>query len=186
VVGGEINTASGALSAVIAGYSNASSGFYSLAHGIYAVADKPSKYAHSCWRFSANGDQQYARYVGYRKTTDNTPTLIAFGVGSGNVNDFITLASGRVLTGVLVVQGAKSNGTAIARYTRQITIANVGGTTSLVGSAEVIGADVAAGTSLSVAANDTTDALDVSVTGITAETWRWTAFFECTEMTYGT
>jgi hypothetical protein len=185
VAGGEESVTSGGLSAVLGGYLNTASNSYAVSHGVYAVADKPSKYAHSSWRFSANGDQQFARYVGYKKTTNNTPTLMAFGVGVGNLDDYITLASGRVLTGILVVQGSKSDGTAICRYTRQITIANVAGTTSLVGSAEVIGADVAAGTSLSVTANNTTDALDVSVTGITAETWRWTAFFACEEMTYG-
>jgi hypothetical protein len=56
---------------------------------------------------------------------------------------------------------------------RQVTIKNIGGTTSIVGTVNTIGTDEAAGTSLSVAADDTNDDLAVEPTGVSGQTWRW-------------
>jgi hypothetical protein len=67
-------------------------------------------------------------------------------------------------------------------------IKNVGGTTSLVGSVETIGTDIEdnASTDVTVTADNTNDALDISVTGIAGETWRWLAVVDGLEIAYGT
>jgi hypothetical protein len=68
---------------------------------------------------------------------------------------------------------------------RQVGIKNVGGTTSLVGTVNTIGTDEAAGTSIAITADDTNDALQINVTGVTSETWRWVAVVYGVELAYG-
>jgi hypothetical protein len=87
----------------------------------------------------------------------------------------------------LLVAGIKSDGSAAACYKRKVAIKNVAGTTSLVGSVETIGTDIEdnASTDVSITADDTNDALDISVTGIASETWRWVAVVEGVEIAYG-
>jgi hypothetical protein len=106
------------------------------------------------------------------RTTNATPTNMIVGDSNGTIN----LPNNAVLNCILELIGMKSDGTAIAAYTRKIRIGNVAGTTSLIGSIETIGTDQAAGTALSVTANNTTDTLDVTVTGIASETWNWAGF----------
>ena len=88
-----------------------------------------------------------------------------------------TLRSNSILSGTLYVTGNKSDGSAIASYERQIRIKRVGTATSIVGTVNTIGTDDAAGTSISITADDTNEALRVGVTGVTGEAWTWTAIF---------
>jgi hypothetical protein len=73
----------------------------------------------------------------------------------------------------------------VAHFIRKVSIKNVGGTTSLV-SESTVGTDYAAGTSLAITADNTNAALQIAVTGITSETWRWVAHVEGVEIAYGT
>lgn len=101
-------------------------------------------------------------------------------------NARITIPSGKIYNFQVQIVGAKSDGSAVARYLRQATIKNVSGTTSLVGSVIAIGTDEAAGTSIAITADDTNDALAITVTGISSETWRWHATIIGSELAYGT
>ena len=86
------------------------------------------------------------------------------------------------------ITGIKSDGTAVAEYVRKGVIKRIVNTTSLVGSIETIGTDIEdnALTDVAITADNTNDALDISVTGITAETWRWVCVVEGLEIAYGT
>jgi hypothetical protein len=116
------------------------------------------------------------------KTTTNSAVTLFLDGSSAR----LTIPSGKILHGILYVLGSKSDGSAVASYARQVTIKNVGGTTSLVGTVNVIGVDEAAGTSLSVTADNTNDALDAAPAGVLNETWRWTGVFYGLELAYGT
>jgi hypothetical protein len=165
----------------ICGGGTTANGQGALSHGYSAIADRYGMQAHAAGRFSANGDCQAVEFVLRNKTTtDSAVTLLLNGSSAR-----LTIPSGKAMHGMLYVLGAKSDGSAIASYTRQLTIANVGGTTSLVGTVNTIGTDVAAGTSLAVTADDTNDALDVAPTGVLNETWRWYAEFHGIELAYG-
>ena len=94
--------------------------------------------------------------------------------------------SGKIMHVTIHVLGSKSDGSAVASYMRQVTIKNVGGTTSLVGTVNAIGVDEVAGTALSITADNTNDSLKIEVTGIASETWRWTASVFGCELAYGT
>jgi len=137
--------------------------------------------AHASGQFAAVGDAQRARFVLRNKTTTNAAVEL-FLDGSATR---LTIPSGKYLTGTINIAGIKSDGTAEASYIRQFSIKNVAGTTSLVGTVNIIGIDTASLTSISITANDTNDALKVEVTGILSETWRWVAAVDVVEVAYG-
>jgi hypothetical protein len=151
------------------------------AFGSHSIADRYGMYADSAGRFTAFGDNQYVRFIARNKTTTNSAVELFLNGSSVR----LTIPSGKVLSGTVNIVGTKSDGTAVARYLRQFTIKNVAGTTSLVGSVITLGTDEAAGTSISITADDTNDALKIEVTGIASETWRWTAVAEGVEQAYG-
>jgi hypothetical protein len=212
ICGGAGNTASGEQSGVTHGQLNVASGQLSdaagssctasallasargsvctasaqsaVARGERSLANRLGMYAAASGQFSAVGDAQYVRFVARRKTTDNTATTL-FLDGS---TTRLTITSGKILFADILVSGVKSDGSAAACYKRKVAIKNVGGTTTLVGSVETIGTDIEdnASTDIAITADNTNDALQINVTGITAETWRWVAVVEGLEIAYGT
>jgi hypothetical protein len=120
------------------------------------------------------------------KTTNSTPTTML--IGFGYTNTRFTIPSGKIMFADILISGIKSDGSAAACYKRKVAIKNVGGTTSLVGTVETIGTDIEdnASTDVAITADNTNDALDISVTGIAAETWRWVCVVEGLEIAYGT
>jgi hypothetical protein len=165
-------------------YGSIAAGLYSQAFGLYSSTAIYGQYVSAAGRFAAVGDAQFARTLLRNKTTDASPKEL-FADGSSKR---LTIASGKGFSGIVEVFGFKSDGTASARYTRRVGIKNVAGTTSLVGSVETIGTDHEddAGTDVAITADDTNDALAITVTGIAAETWRWVAVVEGVELAYGT
>ena len=156
----------------------------SVATGFVSQANRVGMRAHSHDRFAASGDSQRVDFAIYAKTTSATPKTMLLGQ-TYNTTAQLTIPSGKILHVTVHVIGSKSDGSAIAIYQRQVAIANVGGTTSLVGSVNTLGSDTAAGTSLSITADNTNGALDVQVTGIAGETWRWFASVYGAELAYG-
>jgi hypothetical protein len=110
------------------------------------------------------------------------PTQLALNGSS----TYLTVPSGSLLSGTVNVLGSKSDGATVARYLRQFSIKNVGGTTSLVGSVITLGTDEASGTTLSVTADNASDYLSIAVSGVNNETWRWIATVDAINMDYGT
>lgn len=171
-----------ALKAFICG-EGVSSATNSWATGFGVLADRQGMAAYSQGSFAANGDAQKVWWVLRRKTTDATPiTLMVDGSSTR-----LTIPSGKKLTAFIIVSGVKSDGSACAEYMRKVSIKNVGGTTSLIGSVEAIGTDIEDNvlTDVAITADNTNDALDISVTGISGETWRWVAVIEGLEIAYG-
>jgi hypothetical protein len=193
---GELNNVSGRASSANGGY-NIVSGNSAISEGTYGLADRVGMHVFSGGRFAANGDGQNVRFCAGGKTTSATPvtlriTSVGSADGSGTYHAWnakrLTIPSGKILLADVLVGGIKSDGSAAACYKRKVAIKNVGGTTSLVGSVETIGTDHEdnASTAVAITADDTNDALDISVTGIAAETWRWVAVVEGLEIAYGT
>jgi hypothetical protein len=128
---------------------------------------------------TAGGSQEIALVLGGRTTT-NTEVVLEIFSGISPI-----LKAGSVWNLMIHIVGSKSDGSAVARYHRQVTIKRVVNTTTLVGSAVTVGTDEAAGTSINITADDATDRLSVGVTGITSETWRWVAVCHGVEMLIG-
>jgi hypothetical protein len=166
------------------GYDNNASGAYSFASGYNSTASAYGMQAHAAGYFAANGDAQSARFVLRRKTTDATATTLML---DGSTTR-LTITSGKIMFADILISGIKSDGSASSCYKRKVAIKNVGGTTSLVGTVETIGTDIEdnAATDVAITADNTNDALQIDVTGIAAETWRWVAVVQGLEIAYGT
>lgn len=193
---GLVNVSSGLGSITLGGYNTATEPT-SIAVGSFSLANRPCQFSQSSGNFSTRGDGQFVRIVGGIKTTSNVAASIrlsagvsSYGSGDwGSVNaKRITIPSGKLFLFVAKIVGVKSDGTSRACYIREGAIINIAGTTSLVGAITTIGADHEdnAATDVAITADDTNDALDISVTGITSETWRWVAVVEGVEVAYGT
>jgi hypothetical protein len=180
---GETSTASGNYSTAIGRLCTAS-GVASFATGQNSLANRTGMRSHANGQFAAAGDSQYARFVCRIKTTDNTATTVTL---DGSTTK-LTITSGKIMFCDILISGIKSDGSAAACYKRKVAIKNVGGTTSLVGAVEAIGTDIEDNvlTDVAITADNTNDALDISVTGIAAETWRWVCTVEGLEIAYGT
>lgn len=183
-VGGVASTAS-AFGAFAFGDSCVASGDISQSFGRYATANRYAMYAHSGWRFSASGDMQYGRFVVANRTTDATPTTMFLRFDNSTR---LTVNAGEVISFVANIVGSKSDGTAIAAYIRRGVIKRISNTTSLVGTIQTIGTDIEdnASTDVAITADDTNDALQINVTGIAGETWRWVAVIDVADLGFGT
>jgi hypothetical protein len=155
------------------GYSVAASGGYSIASGYGAAANQPGMRAHAGGRIYAQGATQLCEFHLAQRTTDATPTQILLYQHPSGIG--ISVAAGCVMNLIVLVAGSNSARTKAAVYARKVAIRNFGGTTQLVGSVETIGTDAEddASTDISINANDTTDRLEIWVTGIAAENWQW-------------
>ena len=173
----------GEFAVAIGGY-NSAGAQNSLATGLYSSAYGWGYQAHAAGKFSVEGDAQRVLYVARIKTTNGTATTLAID-GSGTRPG---IPSGKVFSAMCRICGIKSDGSAVANYVRRVVIKNVAGTTSLVGAVETIGTDIEdnASTDVAITADNTNDALQINVTGIAAETWRWVAVVEGLEIAYGT
>ena len=145
-----------------------------LALGALSLPDLENMIAIGCWNQSnARGYCQGFLIPLRVRTTDATPTdLVVGGSQSGAAGNAFPIAQSVIIQGMLHVTGAKSDGSAIAFYSRNFRIANIGGTTTLIRE-ETIGTDDAAGTTLAITADNTNDRLKITVTGIASETWNW-------------
>lgn len=163
---------------------SASGYFSSVSGGVSGVANRYGMRAYSAGAFAADGDAQAVYFVLRRKTTDATPTTLMLDGSSTR----LTITSGKVLFCDVSVSGIKSDGSASACFKRKLAIKNVSGTTSLVGAVEIIGSDIKDNplSDIAITADDVNDALQINVTGINTETWRWVAAIEGIEVAYGT
>ena len=176
--------ATGDNTAVAIGQGSVASGTLSLALGNGSKADRERQFAWAVGYFGAVGDAQKVAFGLFVKTTNATPTTLY----SNGTSARLTIPSGKIMFCNVLISGIKSDGSAAACYMRKLAIKNLGGTTSLVGSVETIGTDIEdnASTDVAITADNTNDALQIDVTGITGETWRWIAVVEGIEIAYGT
>lgn len=137
------------------------------------------EFAHASGRFAANGDCQRVSIVLRGKTTTNAAVELV------DPTRF-TIPAGFIFHGTIKISGAKSDGSAVAAYERQVRIKRVGNTTTLVGTVNTIGTDEAAGTSIAITADDTNESAKIEATGLLNETWRWEAVIEGGLYAYGT
>lgn len=180
-ISSEFGTASGSSSTVIGGANSNATGGCSIAIGANATASRTNELAFG-FRHSLF-DLRPGAFLLSCKTTDANFTALA---GNNIFQSAIawTTRSGTVIQGILQVLGAKSDGSAVASYTRKVIFKNVGGTITLVQS-ETIGTDFEDNASTDIEITNATPFFRVK--GIASETWRWSGWFGPTlEMAYGT
>ena len=153
------------------------------ATGSRAVADRMSMTAHANGMFAAAGDAQLVDFQARRVTTSAVATELFLDGSSTR----LTIPSGKVLSALVRVVGVKSDGSEVIKFLRDVTIKNVGGTTSLETSPVTIGTDInVSAATLDLSEDNANDALKIAVTPPSG-TWRWHAVVECAnEIAYGT
>lgn len=156
-----------------------SASIYGVVFGSQGRARLVAQEVHACGQFASVGDCQWVRNILRGKTTTNAAVELV------DPTRFV-IPAGFIFHGTVRVSGAKSDGSAVAAYERQLRIKRVGNTTTLVGTVNTIGTDEAAGTSLSITADDTNESAKIEPTGVLSETWRWEAVIEGGLYAYGT
>jgi hypothetical protein len=201
VLGGAGNSATNYNSAVINGDYNSSSGYastlvagargsaYLSGHLVVGFSGLPFGVGGASYTGQnlSGGPAQWGLVVLSVLTTDATPSTMMLG-SSGTGGTRRTVRSGYLMLCDILISGIKSDGSASACYKRKVAIKNVAGTTTLVGTVDVLGVDQEDNvlTDVAITADNTNDALQINVTGIAAETWRWVAVVEGLEIAYGT
>lgn len=177
ILAGAINTISGSASdsAVLAGITNTiTTGANSaIVHGIYAKADKYCQKVHASGRFTVVGDAQASDFVMRKQTTNSTPAEMFLNGSSLRM----TIPSDSTWGfDIMVVARRTDADNESAFYRFEGAIDNNAGTTALV--AAVVAAtpiEDTAAWACAVTADDTNDALIITVTGENSKTINWVA-----------
>lgn len=172
VGGGNTNQASGRQSTVSGGYQNIASGvFATVPGGAGAKAANFGQMAYASGSFFVPGDAQTSTYVLRNLTDGSTSAVELFLDGSAQR---ITISDARTVVFEALIVGRRADG-ASAGFRLSGVIANIGGTTSLLGVTplESLGSSPAASSwTVIVLADDPSDSLRfVVTTGATFTAW---------------
>lgn len=182
--GGINNTISGQYSNIAGGKNNTvSSNYGAVLGGKNVNVQRYGQISHSSGGFGSISGTAQHNILTLRGITNSDETIQ---LSLDQNSEYIIVNNGYVLSGTINIVGINANGSKTARYIRQFTIKNVANTTTLVGSVNSIGTDESSGTILSISANNTSKTLDIVVTGVLSEIWRWVAVVDCVESKYGT
>ena len=177
---GSATQATASSGVAIGGYSVASATF-TVALGHYSKAATQGKFAFSSNRYAAAGDTQGGLYVLRQQTTTATPIALTTSSGGTPTSTQIILPSGSAyaFTGTIV---AKQSGSAnAAAWEVKGLIVNQGGTTTLTNSATTVISNTPSW-GMALSADDTNDALAITVTGASSTTIRWVANIQTSEV----
>lgn len=176
-------TVSGEGAAAVGSQASEASGKYSvIVGGIKVKAERYGESASGSFVFSGQGDAQRIVLNAGAETANATPTpLFLDGPGASERMD---VPVGSALAFTAKVFGISTGGTVAGFYIRQGIIRNTAGTTALIGSIQSVGTDIETdvGLNVTITADNTNDALDISVTGIAATDMRWLAVVECNQI----
>lgn len=197
IVAGSSNTVSGSNSVILGGSSNTASGQhcfifgqsstasenYAIATGYYSKAAVKAKIAHSAGNFAALGDAQSGQFVLRADTTDATATVLTTNNSTAATDNQIVAASDTCIAfhGTLVAMqnGAQS----FAGFRLEGLLVNDGGTTTLP-SGVVNTFQNSSSWTVALSADDTNEALAITVTGEASHNIRWVANISTSEVTY--
>jgi hypothetical protein len=154
--------------------------------GFHANVDRQNMLAHGNGNFVTGfGSEKRAQAIQVilkGRTTNNTPTPMAI----DNVGPvYFTIPNNVALFGqVEVCAIEETTATEAVHYFRKFGIRNLGGTTTLMGSVTTIGTDYESNPNydVSVTADNTSDSLQITVTGDTSKVLRWVVTIRGTEI----
>lgn len=188
IAGGQNNVASALSSTIAGGSDNQVTGIYGWCPGGWEIRNP--LYGAGAWsagKFAAAGDCQVMDIHARNTTSDATPTTL-FLDGAGGSSRRILVPSGYAWCFTATTFGVDSTGAKAGHYIRKGMIANVGGVTALIGAITTVGTDTEtdAGLDVTITADDTNDALNINVTGLAANNFRWTCHLEVQQLKYTT
>jgi len=184
VIGGSGNAAEGAAAVVIGGTDNSAAGANSVAFGIGALATKSAQVAFSGGNFEEPGDAQFSIYHLRAYTENATPTRMYVNGASEN----LILSPGTAWAfEVRVVAYDEISGAAATWIIRGGISRDFSNNTELSGPpiTESLGDEWADTSNVQVSADNTNEAMAVTVTGVSGRTIRWYATVMANEVTAG-
>ncbi len=181
--GGEYPTASGAYSVAIGGSVNTASGEASYAFGKRALAAQTGKYAYGAYLTGTAGATQGGMMILNAATTDATATVLSSDSNAAGSTNQIVAASDTAITFDGSVTGIQNGAQAFASFLISGLLVNDGGTTTLVNSSTTV-IDNQSSWVVAMTADNTNNALAITVTGEASHNIRWVANIRTSEVTY--
>lgn len=178
VVGG-----TGSYSVICGGRENETANSYSFASGAYAKADIEGKLARASGRFAATGDAQGGQFILRADTTDATATVLTTNNSTAGSTNQIVAASDTCITFDGTITAMQNGAQAYASWKIEGLLVNDGGTTTLANSATTVIQNLSSW-GMALSADNTNNALAITVTGEAAHNIRWVANIRTTEVTY--
>ena len=174
-------TASGTSSVNLRGAT--ASGDYSLAVGRQSVASIYGQKAFASGNFAANGDAQGSMFILRADTTDATATVLTTDNSTAGSTNQIVAASDTCITFDGTITAMQNGAQAYASWKIEGLLVNDGGTTTLANSATTVIQNLSSW-GMALSADNTNNALAITVTGEAAHNIRWVANIRTTEVTY--
>ena len=170
------------------GTRTATTAAYSHAEGRGGYARLQTQHAHG--NTTGSGERQYTRTVMRRTTSDATTSELTLnGTAPITTTNRFIVPSDTAIAFTIDISGRQASGTNHGFFTRRGMIENTGGTTAMVGTVHTATdgtTDInTAGTwTVAIAADNTNDALTVSVTGVAATDIEWMCVIHATELNH--
>ena len=183
IVGGNSNNVTGSRGVIVGGDYNEANASHTFATGEYAKAAEIGKLARATGRFSADGDAQGGQFILRADTTDATATVLTTNNATASTNNQIVAASDTCITFDGTITAMQNGAQAYASWKIEGLLVNDGGTTTLANSATTVISN-ADGWGMALSADNTNNALAITVTGEAAHNIRWVANIRTTEVTY--
>jgi len=184
-VTGNVNAARGPYSSIIGGSSNdiQTTASYAIASGQYANATIIGQKVHASGRFSGDGDAQGSTFILRADTTDATATVLTANNSTAGTTNQIVAASDTCITFDGTITAMQNGAQAYASWKIEGLLVNDGGTTTLANSATTVIQNLSSW-GMALSADNTNNALAITVTGEAAHNIRWVANIRTTEVTY--
>jgi hypothetical protein len=174
-------TATGNAAAGIAG--GTAAGERSVAIGFRGSANEYGKFAFASGYFAAAGDAQGGQFILRADTTDATATVLTTDNTTAASTNQIVAASDTCITFDGTITAMQNGAQAYASWKVEGLLVNDGGTTTLVNSATTVISN-ADSWGMALSADNTNNALAITVTGEASHNIRWVANIRTTEVTY--
>ena len=171
------------ISAAGTGYGTHAGGVSSIALGDGTKTTQKGQISHASYRFASRGDGQGSLFTLYADTTDATATVLTTDNGSAGGANQIVAASDTCITFDGTITAMQNGAQAYASWRIEGLLVNDGGTTTLANSATTVISN-ADGWGMALSADNTNNALAITVTGEAAHNIRWVANIRTTEVTY--
>ena len=161
---------------------------YTSATGSFALGTQSRtfqqyQFAYAGGQFAALGDAQGSMYILRAATTDATATVLTTDGGAAGGANLIEVKSDQCLTFDGTITAMQNGAQAFASFRIEGLLVNDGGTTTLVNSATTI-IDNQSSWGMALSADNTNNALAITVTGEASHNIRWVANIRTSEVTY--
>jgi hypothetical protein len=183
IVGGNNNSVTGDRGVIVGGANNEANALHTFATGEYAKAAEIGKLARATGRFSADGDAQGGQFILRADTTDATATVLTTNNSTAASTNQIVAASDTCITFDGTITAMQNGAQAYASWKIEGLLVNDGGTTTLANSATTVIQNLSSW-GMALSADNTNNALAITVTGEAAHNIRWVANIRTTEVTY--